>query len=118
MKSHIYEPPQVKAQKAKMSRELREEAKQIVKEEAAEYKTDVMNMMTAVVMLSVNEAFNIGEKRMINLLNVLSEWLDYFRENQIDDVGFDLLIKRLKERGLYQLYQSVVIENHGERSDN
>lgn len=115
MKSHIYETPQVKAQKAKVSREMREEAKQIIKEEAAEYKADVMNMMTAVVMLSVNEAFHIGEKRMIDLLNVLSGWLDYFRENQIDDVGFDLLINRLKDRGLYELYQSVIIGNRKER---
>lgn len=113
MKSHIYEPPQLVARKARVSNEMRKEARQIITEESTAYKRRIINAITAAVMLAVNETWNIGEKRMCPMLDNLTEWLDYFSEYMNDGVGFEILEKRLTERGLYALYDELVLKKSG-----
>lgn len=93
MKSHIHKPE--------------DDARKIVVEEFADYKIRLTNSMTAAFMLAANEALSIGPKRMCLLLDVLAEYLEYFSEYSSDGVGFEILEKRLNERGLLEIYQMI-----------
>lgn len=110
MKSHLYESPQVKARKIRVKKETRDEVKKMISEEFEAYKQRIVNTMTAALMLTVNETWNIGPKRMGSMLDNLTEWLEYFTEYMNDGVGVEMLEKRLAERGLLEIYLSLLPE--------
>ena len=117
MKSHVCEPLPLAARKVQIDKKIEDELNRIAVEKLTSYKTRVTNAIIASVMLAVNETWNIGEKRMCPMLDNLAEWLDYFSEYMNDGVGFEILEKRLAERGLYALYDELVLKK-AEDDDN
>ena len=109
MKSHICKPPQIAPLKAQINKKIKDEVNCVVLEKFNFYKTRVTNAIIASLMLAVNETWNIGEKRMCPMLDNLAEWLDYFSDYMNDGVGFEILQKRLAERGLYEIYDELIL---------
>ena len=74
----------------------------------ADYKRRIAAVYTGAVILAAAETNGIGAVRMAELLTNYGEWLDDFSENAADGVGYDILVKRLTERGLYELFEALV----------
>ena len=103
MRSRIIVPSYLK-------RAVSETAQKAIVEESEAYKIRITNSMIAAVMLSANQTWNIGVKRMGNFLDNLTEWLFYFDDYMKDGVGFEILEKRLKEHGLYDMYKELILD--------
>ena len=88
----------------------------IVKQKEADvsdrYKQRITNAIIAAVMLAANETWHIGEKRMCPMLDNLAEWLNCFSEYMKDGVGFEVLGNQLKKRGLYALYDELILSKN------
>ena len=87
----------------------------------ADYKRRVAAVYIGSMILAADETSGIGAVRMKELLTNFGEWLDYFSENEACDVGFDILVKRLKERDLYELFDALVPSEKdlgGQNDDN
>lgn len=60
------------------------------------------------MILAAAETKGIGSVRMAELLTNFGEWLDYFSENNTDGIGMVVMRKRLEERGLLEVFESLV----------
>lgn len=60
------------------------------------------------MILAAAETKGIGSVRMAELLTNFGEWLEYFSENASSGVGYDILVKHLKERNLYELFEALI----------
>lgn len=74
----------------------------------ASNKRRIAEVYVGSMILAAAETTGIGSVRMAELLTNFGEWLDYFSENASGGVGYDILVKRLKERGLYELFDALV----------
>lgn len=85
-----------------------EHSKQNRKFDDASDKRRIAEVYVGAMILAAAETNGIGSVRMAELLTNFGEWLDYFSENASSGVGYDILVKRLKERGLYELFDALV----------
>lgn len=74
----------------------------------AAYKRKTAAAYIGSMLLAAFETNGIGGKRMGELLDNFGEWLDYFCEYTADGVGYDILVKRLEERGLRELFEALM----------
>ena len=71
-------------------------------------KKQITEAYVGSMILAAAETNGIGPVRMAELLTNFGEWLEYFSENASSGVGYDILVKRLKERNLYELFEALI----------
>lgn len=82
--------------------------RQQVSIELKEYKARITDCLLAVFMLTANEAWGIGEARMAKGMDLYAENLSIASEYIDMGVNEEILLNRLKQRGLDKLYNYIV----------
>lgn len=61
------------------------------------------------LLLAICETNGIGDKRANELLDNYSEWLEYFAQQVHDGISDEILEKRLRERGMWEVFKTLVL---------
>ena len=88
--------------------QMKKETRSAIAEELKSYKDRVTNIMLAAFMLTAHEAWGIGSTRMQRGLDTFTEYLNFASEYINMGIGDEMLMSRLKNCGLWELYDYIL----------
>ena len=88
--------------------QLKKDTRATIVDELKDYKSRIADFMLAVFMLTAHEAWGIGAKRMAAMCDIYADNLNEASDYIDMGVNKEILENRLKQAGLWELYDYIL----------
>ena len=89
-------------------KELKRRNREAISQELKDYKSRITDFMLAVFMLTAHEAWGIGAKRMAAMCDIYADNLNEATDYIDMGINKEILENRLKQAGLWELYDYIL----------